>query len=287
MTTFPIKSNPHRTRKSLISMPTLSVSIGLTVLVFMAFCALLSPWLAPHDPAEINLANRLMPMSAEHWLGTDHLGRDMLSRLLHAASVSLGAVFVTLIMMLVIGVSIGGLAGFIGGRVDQGIMRVCDIFMTFPTVVFALFMVAVLGTGMTNVIIAIAVTHWAWYARLTRSLVISIRHSDYLRAARLSGVPPVSRFIRHVLPTVLVQLLVLATLDIGHVMLHVSGLSFLGLGVQSPTPEWGVMINDARQFVWTHPLLLVWPGLCIFLTVMAFNLLGDALRDKLDPHLNH
>lgn len=261
--------------------------VGLIVLMFLGICAIFAPWLAPYDPAEINLANRLMPMSAEHWLGTDHLGRDMLSRILHAASVSLGAVFLTLMLMLLVGVALGGLAGFIGGRTDQVIMRVCDVFMTFPTVVFALFMVAILGTGLTNVIIAIAVTHWAWYARITRGLVISVRHSDYIRAARLNGVPPLQRFVRHILPTVMVQLLVLATLDIGHVMLHVSGLSFLGLGVQSPTPEWGVMINDARQFVWTHPMLLIWPGLCIFLSVMAFNLLGDALRDKLDPNLGH
>jgi len=287
MMIFSIKKHQDNKNSWRSAIPNLGVIISITVLAFMMFCALFAHWLSPYDPSEINLLNKLMPMSAEHWLGTDHLGRDMLSRLLHATSISLGAVFITLLLMLAIGISVGGFAGFIGGRIDQGIMRICDVFMTFPTVVFALFMVAVLGTGLTNVIIAIAVTHWAWYARLTRSLVINIRHSDYLRAARLSGVPPIRRFFRHVLPSVFVQLIVLATMDIGHVMLHISGLSFLGLGVQSPTPEWGVMINDARQFVWTQPALLVWPGLCIFLNVMAFNLLGDALRDKLDPNLSH
>ena len=287
MSTYLMNSGQSLVRKSFLATLSISGWIGLILLVFLGSCAIFAPWLAPYDPSEINLANRLMPMSSEHWLGTDHLGRDMLSRILHGASVSLGAVFVTLILMLLAGVALGGIAGFVGGRTDQAIMRVCDVFMTFPTVVFALFMVAILGTGLTNVIIAIAVTHWAWYARITRGLVISVRHSDYLRAARLSGIPPVQRFIRHILPSVMVQLLVLATLDIGHVMLHVSGLSFLGLGVQSPTPEWGVMINDARQFVWTHPMLLVWPGLCIFLSVMSFNLLGDTLRDKLDPNLGH
>ena len=287
MSTYLMNSGQSLVRKSFLATLSISGWIGLILLVFLGSCAIFAPWLAPYDPSEINLANRLMPMSSEHWLGTDHLGRDMLSRILHGASVSLGAVFVTLILMLLAGVALGGIAGFVGGRTDQAIMRVCDVFMTFPTVVFALFMVAILGTGLTNVIIAIAVTHWAWYARITRGLVISVRHSDYLRAARLSGIPPVQRFIRHILPSVMVQLLVLATLDIGHVMLHVSGLSFLGLGVQSPTPEWGDMINDARQFVWTHPMLLVWPGLCIFLSVMSFNLLGDTLRDKLDPNLGH
>ncbi len=265
----------------------LSARIGSIVLTLLLFTAIFAPWIIPFDPDQIDLTKRLQPSSSEHWLGTDHLGRDMFSRLLMAASVSLGAVFVTLFLMLFIGVGLGGLAGFVGGRVDQVIMRTCDVFMTFPTVVLALFMVAILGTGLVNVIIAIAVTHWAWYARISRSLVLSVRHSDYLRAAKLAGVPPFARFRQHILPGILAQLMVLATLDIGHVMLHVSGLSFLGLGVQSPTPEWGVMINDARQFIWTNPMLVIWPGLAILISVMAFNLLGDALRDKLDPNLEH
>jgi nickel transport system permease protein len=266
---------------------TLSACIGLTVFVMLLIVALLAPWIAPYDPSAIHLPNRLAPVSLDHWLGTDHLGRDVFSRLVTASSISLGAAFATLVLMLLIGVGLGGLAGYAGGRTEQVIMRICDVFMTFPTVVLALFMVAILGTGLTNVLIAIAITHWAWYARLTRSLVLSIRHSDYLKAAKLSGVPAWVRFHRHILPSVLVQLLVLASLDIGHVMLHVSGLSFLGLGVQSPTPEWGVMINDARQFIWSSPLLVIWPGLAILLSVLSFNLMGDALRDKLDPNLEH
>ncbi|PMK01585.1 nickel ABC transporter permease subunit NikC [Vibrio sp. 10N.261.55.A7] len=264
-----------------------SALLGFVVLILLMFVALFAPWLAPYDPNEIDLSQRLLGISSEHWFGTDHLGRDLFSRLVTATSVSLGAVFVTLALMLVIGVGLGGLAGFVGGRTDQVIMRICEVFMTFPTVVLALFMVAILGTGLVNVIIAIAVTHWAWYARISRSLVLTVRHSDYLRAAKLAGVPPWARFRVHILPNIMVQLMVLATLDIGHVMLHVSGLSFLGLGVQSPTPEWGVMINDARQFIWTNPLLVIWPGLAILVSVMAFNLLGDAMRDKLDPNLEH
>ncbi|WED21703.1 nickel ABC transporter permease subunit NikC [Vibrio sp. JC009] len=261
--------------------------IGGGCLALLLSVALFGPWLSPYDPNAIDLSQRLLGMNSEHWLGTDHLGRDLLSRLITATSVSLGAVFATLLLMLTIGVGLGGLAGFAGGRVDQIIMRTCDVFMTFPTVVLALFMVALLGTGLVNVVIAIAITHWAWYARIARSLVLSVRHSDYLRAAKLSGMPALARFRVHILPNILVQLMVLATLDIGHVMMHVSGLSFLGLGVQSPTPEWGVMINDARQFIWTHPALVIWPGLAILISVMAFNLLGDAMRDKLDPNLEH
>lgn len=272
---------------SMIRNTPISELLGFIVLALLLFIAISAPWLAPYDPNAIDLTQRLRGMSTEHLLGTDHLGRDTFSRLITATSVSLGAVFATLALMLVIGVGLGGLAGFVGGRTDQIIMRTCDVFMTFPTVVLALFMVAILGTGLVNVIIAIAVTHWAWYARIARSLVLSVRHSDYLRAAKLAGVPPFARFRIHVLPNIMVQLMVLATLDIGHVMLHVSGLSFLGLGVQSPTPEWGVMINDARQFIWSNPMLVIWPGLAILVSVMAFNLLGDGLRDKLDPNLEH
>ncbi|WP_260260228.1 nickel ABC transporter permease subunit NikC [Vibrio intestinalis] len=272
---------------SVIRNTPISALLGFVVLAILLFIAISAPWLAPYDPNAIDLTERLQGMSSEHLLGTDHLGRDTFSRLITATSVSLGAVFATLALMLIIGVGLGGLAGFVGGRTDQIIMRTCDVFMTFPTVVLALFMVAILGTGLVNVIIAIAVTHWAWYARIARSLVLSVRSSDYLRAAKLAGVPPIARFRIHVLPNIMVQLMVLATLDIGHVMLHVSGLSFLGLGVQSPTPEWGVMINDARQFIWSNPMLVIWPGLAILISVMAFNLLGDALRDKLDPNLEH
>jgi nickel transport system permease protein len=164
-------------------------------------------------------------------------------------------------------------------------MRFTDVFLTFPTLVLALFMVGMLGTGLVNVIVAIALSHWAWYARIVRGIVLSLKHRDFILASRLAGANRVQVFIKHLLPATLSQLLVLATLDIGHMMLHVSGLSFLGLGVTAPTPEWGVMISDARQYVWTEPLLVFWPGLALFLSVMAFNILGDAIRDKLDPHL--
>lgn len=260
---------------------------ALTLLGSLVLVAVLAPWLAPHDPTLIDLGNRLAASSAEHWLGTDHLGRDVLSRLMHGTALSLGATLVTLVLIVVVGIAVGGFSALLGGRVDQIIMRVCDVFMTFPTVVFALFLIAVLGTGLTNVIVAIALTHWAWYARIVRGLVLSLKNSDYLRAAKACGAGPAQRFFRHLLPSVMVQIVVLASLDIGHIMLHVSGLSFLGLGVQPPTPEWGVMISDARQFIWTNPSLILWPGLAILVSVMALNILGDALRDRLDPGMEH
>ena len=258
---------------------------ALALAVAIIAVAVFGPWLTPHDPNAMDLTARLDGPSAAHWLGTDHLGRDILSRLFVGARVSLGSVAVTLSLILVLGIGIGGAAGFIGGRTDQVIMRCADVFLTFPTLVLALFMVGMLGTGLVNVVIAIALSHWAWYARIVRGIVLSLKHRDFILASRLAGTGRPRIFWAHLLPATMSQLVVLATLDIGHIMLHVSGLSFLGLGIAAPTAEWGVMLNDARQFVWTEPHLMIWPGLALFISVMAFNLLGDAIRDRLDPHL--
>jgi nickel transport system permease protein len=266
-----------------LSWPT---KLALGILALVLLCAVFGNWLAPYDPNAVNLIGRLQSPNTAHWLGTDHLGRDILSRLMVGTRVSLGSVALCLLLILAAGIIVGGASGFIGGRTDQIIMRITDVFLTFPTLVLALFMVGMLGTGLVNVIIAIALSHWAWYARLVRGIVLSLKHRDFILASRLAGASRAQVFIKHLLPATLSQLMVLATLDIGHMMLHVSGLSFLGLGVTAPTPEWGVMISDARQYVWTEPLLILWPGLALFFSVMAFNTLGDAIRDKLDPHLN-
>ncbi|MBM1186253.1 nickel ABC transporter permease subunit NikC [Pseudomonas lundensis] len=263
--------------------PRRGLHVGLALVALLLLMALLGPWLTPYDPTLVNLDDRLLPASSAHWLGTDHLGRDVLSRLIVGTRLSLGSVVLTLGLVLILGVVIGGMAGVIGGKLDMFLMRLCDMFLTFPTLVLAFFLIAVLGTGLTNVIIAIALSHWAWYARMVRGMVIAQRNRDYVLASRLAGASRLTRLRQHIMPNVVGQLLVLASMDIGHMMLHVSGLSFLGLGVSPPTPEWGVMINDSKEFIWTHPQLLLWPGLMIFLAVMAFNLLGDALRDRLDP----
>lgn len=263
----------------------LSVRLSLAVIALLGVIALTSQWWLPYDPQAIDLPSRLLAPDSQHWLGTDHLGRDIFSRLLAATRVSLGSVFACLLLVLALGLMVGGSAGLIGGRVDQVTMRVADLFMTFPTSILSFFMVGVLGTGLTNVILAIALSHWAWYARMVRSLVISLRQREFVLAARLSGAGHVRVFIDHLAGAAIPPLLVLATLDIGHMMLHVAGMSFLGLGVTAPTAEWGVMINDARQYIWSQPLQMVWPGMALFITVMAFNMVGDALRDRLDPHL--
>jgi len=271
----------RRPRLRLAQLP-LALAFGLVALFLAA--ALFAPWIAPLDPNAISLADRLQGPSAAHWLGTDHLGRDILSRLIHGTRMSLGSVLMCLLGILCIALPVGGAAGYLGGRVDQALMRICDGMMTFPTVVLALFLIGALGTGLTNVIVAIAISHFPFYARMVRSVVLTLRRADFVLAARLCGAGRVRVFLDHFLPAIAAQILVLASLDVGHMMLHVSGLSFLGLGVETPTAEWGVMIADARQFVFSQPMLIVLPGLCLLMAVMAANILGDALRDRLDPH---
>lgn len=261
------------------------VRFALALLLVVGGAALLAPWLGLPDPTAVDLAIKLAPPSLDHPLGTDHLGRDVLARLVFATRTSLGSVFAILLLIVFCSVAAGCAAGFSGGLVDACIMRTCDVFLTFPTLILAMFLVGILGTGLVNVILAIFLTHWAWYARIVRGIVLSLKSREFVLAARVAGSGPVRIVTRHILPALAPQVVVLATLDIGHMMLHVAGLSFLGLGVQPPTAEWGVMISDARQYLWTQPQLLFYPGLAIGLTVMAFNLLGDALRDALDVRM--
>jgi nickel transport system permease protein len=259
--------------------------VALLILVGLLAMAAFAPYLATTDPNLTDIGHRLAPPSLSEPLGTDHLGRSIYSRLVYGARASLGSVAIIVCAILVLSFAVGGLSGYCGGIVDAGVMRLCDVVLTFPTFILALFLIGVLGSGLTNVIIAIVCTHFAWYARMVRGMVLQLRHREHVLAARVAGARGVTLFVRHIMPPVLAQMAVLASLDIGHMMLHVSGLSFLGLGVQPPTPEWGVMIGDARQYLRTAPQLMIIPGAMIFLSVMAFNLLGDALRDHLDPHL--
>jgi nickel transport system permease protein len=259
------------------------IPLAVTLIVVLVLAAILAPWIAPYAPDETDLANRLQSPSTTHWLGTDHLGRDLLSRLIWGARASLAAVAAILALVLTIGCAVGITAGLVGGWVDAFLMRVCEGFMTVPTLVLALFMIGALGTGLVNVVVAITLSHWAYYARLVRATTISLRNIDYVVAARLAGLTRFGVMRRHVMPILAGQLAVLASLDLGHWMLHVAGLSFLGLGLAPPAPEWGIMINDARPFFRVAPMLILLPGAAILLTVLAFNLLGDALRDRFDP----
>ena len=257
--------------------------LSAAILTALLAAAVAAPVIAPYDPLAIDVSHRLSGPSADHWLGRDHLGRDICSRLIWGARVSLGSVLVIAVLIMIVGFALGGISGFVGGWVDTLIMRVCEAFMTFPTFILALFLIGVFGTGMTNVVLAIVLTHWAWSARIIRSMVLHLKHRDYILAARAGGGTNIAIFLRHIALPVFSQLVILATLDLGHMMLHVSGLSFLGLGIQPPSPEWGCMINDARQHIWTNPEQAILPGCMIFLTVLSCNIPGDYLRNKLDP----
>ncbi len=261
------------------------IYIALVIMVPLLISVVLGNWLAPYDGTVVDLSQKFLPMSAEHFLGTDHLGRDVFSRLMVGAQYSLLTVLAILSVLVCVSTALGALCATVGGIFDTIVMRICDGMMVFPTIVLALFMISVLGTGLSNLVLAISITHMAWYTRLVRSYVLSLKNRDYILAAQSMNVSRTRIILRHFVPAILGQMCILATLDVGHMLLHVAGLSFLGLGIQPPTPEWGVMISEARNYLRTQPQLIVYPGLMVFLATAASNLLGDALRDRLDPAL--
>lgn len=257
--------------------------IGLALVLFVVFSALLAPWIAPYEPNEQDLLNRLEPPSAEHPMGTDQLGRDMFSRLLYGARISLQVALVVVAITLVIGTLVGVVAGYSGGWVDEALMRIVDILLAFPGILLALVIAGILGPSLTNIMIALAVVGWTQYARIIRGSVLSIKEKEFIEAARLMNVSRARIIMRHVLPNVITPVVVLATMDMAYVILGTAGLSFLGLGAQPPTPEWGAMLSEGRNFIQTAWWIVNFPGLVIMITVLGFNLLGDGLRDVLDP----
>ena len=256
---------------------------GCLIVGLLLLTALFAPLLAPHDPEPVSLAERLLAPGGEYPLGTDGLGRCLFSRMLYGARVTIGYAFVVLMVTLFVGIPAGLLAGYCGGFIDGVIMRLVDIILAFPNLVFALVVLGILGPGLLNAMLALAMLSWVSYARIVRGIVLSIKEKEYIAAARVSGSRGFVLIWRHVLPNVLPPVAILATLDLGKLVLAFSTLSFLGLGAQPPTPEWGMMINDARPFMQTFPRLMIIPGAAIALTVLGFNLLGDGLRDALDP----
>lgn len=250
------------------------------LLAVIILSAIFAPVIAPYSPYDIDLSNRFAPVSLEHLLGTDHLGRDVFTRIIYGTRMSLISVLAIMLIILIVSLIIGSAAGFQGGKIDNILMRISDVMLTFPTFILALFFIGVLGVGLVNVIIAIAFTHLAWYSRIVRSIVLETKEKNYVLASKCMGTPKIKIILKHIMPQVLSQVGILATLDLGHMMLHVAGLSFLGLGVQAPVAEWGVMINDAAPFIRQHPELMVYPGLCIFITVAVFNSIGEHLKDK-------
>lgn len=259
--------------------------IGAAIILALVFIAVLAPFIAPNDPIEQNLPYRLLTPNTEYPLGTDNLGRCVLSRLIHGASVSLQIGIMVVGITAIIGVSLGLIAGYQGGLIDEMIMRSVDILLAFPGIILALVIAGILGPSLYNVMLALAVVGWTSYARVVRGSVLSVKEKEFVEGARALGLSDLRIMFRHVLPNVMAPVIVMATLGMAHVILAAAALSFLGLGAQPPAPEWGSMLNAGRAFMRTAPHLTVFPGLAIMVTVLAFNFLGDGLRDALDPRL--
>lgn len=257
---------------------------GLIIVAILVFMAIFAPWIAPHDPFVQNLGNRLQPPGTPgHWLGTDDFGRDILSRIIHGARITLYIIALVMVTAPVLGLLIGTVAGYFGGWLDAVLMRLTDIFLAFPRLILALALVAVLGPGIENAVLAIALTAWPPYARVARAETLTIRNSDYIAAVRLQGAAAPRIILGHVVPMCLPSVIIRVTLDMAGVILIAAGLGFLGLGVQPPLPEWGLMISSGRKFLFEQWWVATMPGLAIFIVSLGFNLLGDGLRDVLDP----
>jgi len=258
---------------------------GLVIMGTFLLSAIFAPLIAPYDPIKQELIMRRRPPSQEHALGRDDLGRDILSRIIFGARLSLQVGVMSVGFAIVIGAVIGAISGYAGGWVDNIVMRLMDIMLAFPALLLAIAIVTILGPGLMNMLYAIGIVSIPAYARIVRASVLSVKEQDYILAARAIGVPPARILFRNIFPNALTPLIVQATLGIGTAILDAAGLSFLGLGARPPRPEWGAMLGQGRYSMFTAPHIVLFPGLAIMLTVLGFNLLGDGLRDALDPKL--
>ncbi len=257
--------------------------IGLLIILALAFIALFAPFIATSDPLLTNLSQRLLPLSFDHYFGTDEVGRDIFSRVVWGSRLTLYIIGLVAIIAAPVGIIVGTVSGYFGGFVDTVLMRITDIFLAFPKLILALALVAALGPGIDNAIIAIAITSWPPYARIARGETITIRNSDFIRAIKLQGAGAIRIIIVHIMPLCLSSLIVRVTLDMAGIIITAAGLGFLGLGAQPPSPEWGAMTSSGRAYILDHWWLITMPGMAIFIVSLAFNLLGDGLREVLDP----
>ena len=257
--------------------------VGLAIVGMLVVVALLAPLLAPYPPTVGELGQRLLPPSGSHWLGTDDQGRDIGSRLMHGSRITIFVVVLVAVLAAPIGRLVGTASGYAGGWVDAVLMRITDIFLAFPRLILALAFVAALGPGIENAVLAIAITSWPPYARIARAETLSIRQADYISAVKLLGASPLRIVLRHVMPLCVGSVIVRVTLDMAGIILTAAGLGFLGLGAQPPMPEWGAMIAAGRAYVLDQWWVAAAPGAAIFIVSLGFNLLGDGLRDALDP----
>jgi peptide/nickel transport system permease protein len=259
-------------------------AVGVALLLVFVVCAVFAPWLAPQDPAQLDLTGRLMGPSTAHWFGTDELGRDILSRTLFGARISLIVAVSVVGLSLAVGLVAGGLAGFYGGWTDTVVnIYVTNAFMALPGILLAIAFVAFMGPGLGNVILALAISGWVGYARLVRAQVMAVKEKEFVEAARALGASDLRVMGRHILPNILQPLIVQAAIGMAGAVLAEATLSFLGLGVPPPTASWGSMLNDARSHLFDSPHLVFFPAMAVMLCVLSFNFLGDALRDWMDP----
>jgi len=275
------KSSIVETFKSVISSKT--SLLGLIIIALLIVVALFASILAPYNPTHGDLFSRYQGPSGAHWLGTDELGRDILSRLIFGSRISIQVGIIAVGIALIIGTFLGAVSGFFGKWLDMLVMRVIDILMAFPSILLAIAIVAVMGKGLTNTMIAVGIVGIPQFARIVRSSVLSVKESEYIESARAIGARQFRVLFRHVLPNCIAPIIVQTTLSIGTAILDAAGLSFLGLGAQPPQPEWGAMLDAGRAALETSPWVVIFPGLAILMTVIGFNLLGDGLRDALDP----
>lgn len=273
----------QHTSGSKLSLRSVIALICASFLTIMLAASLLAPFLAAYSYDQINLPARLQLPSNQHLLGTDELGRDILSRLLYGGRVSFFVSFVVVILSMITGVTIGLISGFYGGWLDEILMRLADIFLAFPGILLAIALMAVLGPSLQNVVIALVTIGWISYARIARSLTLKLRELDFVRASVNLGAGTFRILFHHIFPNIIPTLIVQASFSFAGVILAESSLSFLGLGVQPPHPSWGTMLNEGKNHLLDAPYLMMFPGLLIFTSVLSFNLLGDALRDRLDP----
>lgn len=257
--------------------------LSIIILGIVFILGIIAPLAAPNDPNLVDIANKLQKPSAIFPLGTDHLGRCILSRLIYGIRTSFFIGLIIMTITVVIGSIVGITCGFFGGYIDSIIMRICDVMLSFPNLLLILAIVGMLGPSLKNVMIASVCVQWVWYARMIRGMVLKEKQNIYVSAAKICGSSKSFIMIKHILPNIISEIIVLATLDIGWVILNISAMSFLGLGVQPPTPEWGAMLYDGREFIRSNPQLMIYPGSLILIVVLCFNLLGDTLRDIIDP----
>lgn len=259
---------------------------GLVILTLLILIAVFADVLVDYDRAIAqNMPEKLQGPSITHWLGTDGFGRDILARIIHGSRISLSIGFVSVIVSLVVGGAIGSVAGYYGGTLDMIVMRFIDVLMAIPSMLMCICVVTVLGPGMSNLLVAITISYVATFCVIVRSSILTIKNSDYIEAARATGVGTFRIILKHIIPNTMGPIMVQATLSIGSVILSAAGLSFVGLGVMPPTPEWGAILTEGKEFIRTAPHIVLFPGIAIMLAVMSLNFLGDGLRDALDPRL--